>query len=62
MVFNLKAIGNGFITMEIALHCLIHWLSGGTYLNIRLIAGISKSVFYRLIEATMNAIILSLEF
>jgi hypothetical protein len=46
----------GKITTEIALHCLIRWLAGGSYLDIRLSAGISPASFYRCIHSAMNAI------
>ena len=46
----------GKITTEIALHCLLRWLAGGSYLDIRLSAGISRSSFYRCIHNAMNTI------
>jgi hypothetical protein len=47
----------GKITTEIALHCLLRWLlAGGSYIDIRLSAGISRSSFYRCIHSAMNAI------
>jgi hypothetical protein len=39
--------GKGPITVEIMLHCLLRWLGGGSYLDIRLCAGISVASFYR---------------
>ena len=47
----------GKITTEIALHCLLCWLSGGSYIDICLSAGISHSSFYRCIHSAMNAIL-----
>jgi hypothetical protein len=44
------------ITPEIYLHCLIRWLSGGSYLDIRLTGGISVPSFYRIIHNCMDAI------
>ena len=38
--------GKDAITVEIMLHCLLRWLSGGSYLYIRLSAGISLAKFY----------------
>ena len=38
--------GKDDITVEIMLHCLLRWLSGGSYLYIRLSAGISLAKFY----------------
>lgn len=46
----------GPITTEIALHCLLRWLAGGSYLDIRLSAGISKSSFYRCLHSAMDTI------
>ena len=37
--------GKDAITVEIMLHCLLRWLSGGSYLDIRLSAGISPAKF-----------------
>ena len=36
----------GVITTEIALHCCIRWLSGGSYQDIRLLACVSETSFY----------------
>ena len=48
----------GLITTEIALHCALRWLAGGSYLDIRISAGISKPSFYeysyRVIDAINN--------
>jgi hypothetical protein len=49
--------GKGPITPEIALHCLLRWLSGGSYLDIRLSAGISKTSFYRIVYQCATAIL-----
>jgi hypothetical protein len=49
--------GKGPISMEIALHCLLRWLSGGSYLDIRLSAGISKASFYRVVYECATAIL-----
>ena len=38
--------GKDAITVEIMLHCVLRWLSGGSYLYIRLSAGISLAKFY----------------
>mmetsp|Transcript_17897 Transcript_17897/g.36146 ORF Transcript_17897/g.36146 Transcript_17897/m.36146 type:complete len:129 (-) Transcript_17897:1-387(-) len=45
------------ITTEIILHCLIRWLAGGSYLDIRVAAGISRPAFYRCIHSAMAAIV-----
>jgi hypothetical protein len=49
--------GKGPITTEIALHCLLGWLSGSSYLDIRLSAGISKASFYRIVYKCATAIL-----
>ena len=46
------------ITTEIALHCLLRWLAGGSYLDIRLSAGISTPSFFRIVHLCMDAILL----
>jgi len=45
------------ITVEIMLHCLLRWLAGGSYLDIRLSAGISPSYFYNSVYKCMDAIL-----
>ncbi len=37
----------GPITPQIALHCTLRWLAGGSYLDIRLFAGLSVASFCR---------------
>ena len=49
--------GHGPITVEIMLHCLLQWLGGGSYLDIRLCAGISAASFYRCIYKCVDAIL-----
>jgi hypothetical protein len=49
--------GKGPITPEIALHCLLRWLAGGSYLDIRLYAGISVSSFYVVVHRCAIAIL-----
>ena len=36
----------GLITTEIALHCALRWLAGGSYIDVRLTARISRASFY----------------
>ena len=43
-------------TVEIILYRLLRWLTGGSYLEIRLSAGISKAAFYNYIYKCMDAI------
>lgn len=45
------------ITVEIMLHCLLRWLSGGSYLDVRVCAGISTTSFYKGVYACVNAIL-----
>ncbi len=45
------------ITTPIALHCCLRWLSGGSFHDIRLIAGISKAAFYNYAHRCIDAII-----
>ena len=49
--------GKGPITTEITLHCLLRWLGGGSYLDIRLCAGISIATFYRVCYQCVEAIL-----
>ena len=46
----------GLITTEIALHCALRWLAGGSYIDVRLIARISKSSFYDYAHRCIQAI------
>jgi hypothetical protein len=45
------------ITSEIMLHCLLRYLAGGKCGDIRVVAGISEPSFYRVLHATMDAIL-----
>jgi hypothetical protein len=49
--------GRFVIATEIALHCLLRYLAGGSYLDIRLSAGISVPSFYRIVHVCINAIV-----
>lgn len=49
--------GKGPILTEIALHCLLRWLGGGSYLDIHLCAGISTTAFHRCVHKCMAAIL-----
>jgi hypothetical protein len=55
---GLRTGGKSPITIEIILHCLLRWLGGGSYLDIRISAGISVASFYMCIHAPMKAILL----
>jgi DDE superfamily endonuclease len=50
--------GKGPITTEIALHCLLRWLAGGSYLDIRLSAGISITSFHFCLHKCIDAILM----
>jgi hypothetical protein len=54
----MAALRGGAILPEICLYCLIRWMAGGSYSDIYLFAGISRSSFYRVIWKTMEAIVL----
>ena len=47
----------GHITTENTLHCLLRWLSGGSYHDIRVLSGISKASFYRKLHQCMDEIL-----
>ena len=59
---NRSGSNKGPITTEIALHCLLRWLGGGSYLDIRMSVGISIPSFYRVLHLCMDAILLCDEF
>ena len=59
---NRSGSNKGPITTEIALHCLLRWLGGGSYLDIRISVGISIPSFYRVLHLCMDAILLCDEF
>ena len=46
----------GLITTEIALHCCLRWLAGGSYLDVRLSARISPASFYEYAHRCFTAI------
>jgi len=48
--------GKDAITVEMMLHCLLRWLGGVIYLDIRLSAGISPAKFYSCIYKCIDAI------
>ena len=56
----------GVMTVEVALHCTIRWLSGGSWFDIRDVVGISKSSFchccHRCIQAINQCEALSFKF
>jgi hypothetical protein len=46
------------VSIEIKVHCLICWLAGGSYSDIRVVAGCSRAAFYQYIYECVDAIIL----
>ena len=54
---NARWGGQFVITTEIALHCLLRYLAGGSYIEIRLSAGISIPSFFRIVHACIRAIL-----
>ena len=48
--------GMDSISVDMMLHCLVWWLGGGSYLDIRLSTGISKAAFYGCIYKCIDAI------
>jgi len=49
--------GKDAITVEIMCICLLRWLSGGSYLDIRLSAGINPAKFYSCVYKCIDAIL-----
>ena len=49
--------GKKSIGSEVVLHCLLRWLAGGSYLDIRLSAGISRPSVYVCIHKAVDAIL-----
>jgi DDE superfamily endonuclease len=53
-----RCVDSGDITTEIAVHCLLRWLAGGSYLDVRICAGISVTSFYVILHKTIVAVLL----
>jgi len=49
--------GKDSVIVEIMLHFLLRWLGGGSYLDLRLSAGISKAALYNYMYKYMDAIL-----
>ena len=56
-VYSRNRTGTTEIKTEIVLHCLLRWLAGGSYLDIRLSAGISKASFFACILKCIHEIL-----
>ena len=52
-----RRTSKGPIITEIMLHCLLRWLAGGSYVDIRLCVGISVASFYVCLDKCMKAIL-----
>lgn len=52
-----RRTGKGPITVEMALHCLLRFLSGGSPLDARICVGISVPSFYRVVFRCVDAIL-----
>lgn len=53
---SMRRTGKPAIITEIGLHCLLRWLAGGSYHDIRMTAGISHSSFYRIMYKIVDEI------
>jgi len=49
------------VTVEMMLHCLLRWLAGEIYLDLKISTGISQTAFYHYIYKCMDAILASTE-
>jgi len=49
------------VTVEMLLHCLLQWLAGGSYLDLKISTCISQAAFYHYIYKCMDAILASTE-
>ena len=49
------------VTVEMMLHCLLRWLAGGSYLDLKISTGISQAAFYHYIYKCMDVILASTE-
>jgi len=56
-----RRTGKDPVTVEMMLHCLLRWLAGGSYLDLKLSAGISQDTFCHYIDRCMDAILASTE-
>jgi len=56
-----RRAGKDPVTVEMMLHCLLRWLVGGSYLDLKLSTVISQAAFYHYIYKCMNAILDSTE-
>jgi len=56
-----RRTGKDPVTVEMMLHCLLRWLAGGNYLDLKISTGISQAAFYHYIYRFMDAILASTE-
>lgn len=53
---NRRTRGQGAITPELILHCLIRYLAGGSHHDIRVVVGIPKSTFFSCLHRGIDAV------
>ena len=58
LICNLKFKRCNYFRSELKLHCLIRWIAGGMYLDIRFHIKVATSTFYSYAYATMRAIMM----
>jgi hypothetical protein len=46
----------GHITPELILHCVLHYMAGGSHHDIHVLAGIGKSTFFSCLHRAIDAI------
>jgi DDE superfamily endonuclease len=56
-VHSQNRTGKTVISTELVVHCLLRWLAGGSYLDIRLSAGISKASFFACVHKGVKAVL-----
>jgi len=56
-----RRTGKDPVSVEMMLHCLLHYLAGGSYLDLKISTGISRAAFYHYIYKCMDAIMDSTE-
>jgi hypothetical protein len=57
IILRFQRQGRKAIATEVVLHCTLRWLAGGSYLDIRISAGISIPSFYQCVHRCINAIL-----
>jgi len=52
-----RRTGKDSVSVEMMLYCLLRWLAGGSYLDLKLSTGIRQAAFYHYIYKCMDAIL-----